>query len=67
MIYYKAIQNERPLGKGLKTVLNELFTIKEVEKMNLNNKFIKDNFIKVEINKNRTYFFFGARFESKLK
>lgn len=67
MTYLKAINHDKRIGKNLFLVKNELFTIKEINKLNLKDSFIKDNFVKIELNKNKTYFFFGARFESKLK
>ena len=40
---------------------NELYTPKEREKIANNDRY----FEKVEISKNKTYWFFGARFEQK--
>ena len=39
----------------------ELFTAKELVKINLSAKFIQNNFDLIEVNKNKTYFFFGTR------
>lgn len=43
-------------------IANELYTQKEVDRERLNTSYMDT----VEINKNRTYFFFGARFECAL-
>ena len=51
-------------------VANELYTIKEFEKIRYNfmkmgrgTSQLKDKFVLVDIPKNKVYFFFGARFE----
>lgn len=41
-------------------VSNELYTLKEVEKQNLNKNFLKE----VNISKKSVYWFFGARFST---
>ena len=78
MTYYKVkpefdnvqiIKNRKIFGF---LVANELYTTKELEKL-LNGarlcrcgiKAAIQAFEKVEINKNKTYWFFGARFESE--
>ena len=52
MKYFKVIQQTQY------TVHGELFTNKEVERLK-----DKPKFEEVEISKNKTYFFFGARFQ----
>lgn len=52
MKYFKVIQPSQY------TVRGELFTKKEFDKLKDNSKFEE-----VEISKNKTYFFFGARFQ----
>ena len=44
-------------------IANELYTAKEVEKQGLNLNFLEP----VQISKQKTFFCFGARFESKNK
>lgn len=72
MIYYKVKKDYDNFVYSKNNdffIENELYTEKEIEK--IKNKFIKkyprsqsfyDIFDIVEINKNKTYFFFGARF-----
>lgn len=61
MIYYKvrrAFDNKR-IGATHFLVANELYTAKEVQKLNIPHKYLD----KLDISKRRIYFFFGARFE----
>lgn len=44
-------------------ISNELYTAKEVEKQGLNLNFLEP----VQISKQKTFFCFGARFESTIK
>jgi len=45
-------------------IAEELYTKKELLKMKKNNiKFPDDCFKKIEVSKNKTYWFFGARFK----
>ena len=62
MKYYKVKKeaDQKRRKDGSIYVADELYTEKEAEKLNLNTDFMQP----VNINKNRTYFFFGARFES---
>lgn len=46
-------------------VANELYTINELKKYNLSGDFLSKHFNTLSISKNKTYFFFGARFISK--
>lgn len=72
MIYYKVkkeFDNKRihPFVKNNQFLIaNELYTEKELNKLFYNGlRFYKDYltfFDKIEISKNKTYFFFGARF-----
>lgn len=64
MKYYKVKQESDNVthNKGF-LVANELYTEKELDKLNLSGKFIELNFDKVEISKFKTYWLFGARFE----
>jgi hypothetical protein len=61
MLYYKATQYNNGYGKNL-VVNNELLTPKEFNKHNDKNKAL---FVPVQINKNKIYWFFGARFEMR--
>lgn len=64
MKYYKVkkeYDNTRKNNKDI-YIANELYTQKEVDRERLNTSYMDT----VEINKNRTYFFFGARFECDL-
>lgn len=54
----KADQHRR--SDGSIYIANELYTAKEVEKLHINTALCDE----VEISKNKTYFFFGARFAS---
>ncbi len=55
-----------PNKKGYYFVANELHTVKEVEKLKLSYEFIRNHLESVEINKFKTFWFFGARFKCKL-
>lgn len=64
MKYYrvkKEFDNRRKNNSDI-YIANELYTEKEAQKQNLNFNFLE----LVEISKRKVYFFFGARFESKL-
>lgn len=64
MKYYKVkkeYDNTRKNNKDI-YIANELYTQKEVDRERLNTSYMDT----VEINKNRTYFLFGARFECAL-
>lgn len=78
MTYYRVKKqfNDKQLlkksGKGWSyysfLIPNELYTQKEIEKLQKNQVNISfDFFDPVEIPKNTTYFFFGARFAGALK
>lgn len=58
--------DQRPTNRGI-LVANELYTFKEWQKLrdSVGRKLPMVCFDKVEISKNKTYFFFGARFKSK--
>ena len=62
MKYYqvKKEADQKRRKDGSIYISNELYTEKEAEKLNLNTDFMQ----LVNVNKNSTYFFFGARFES---
>lgn len=66
MKYYKVkeIANQIPLKhKGWFLIANELWTVKEFEKIELTQSRNKFEYVElIEISKNKTYFFFGARF-----
>lgn len=67
MKYYKvntsADQTRKNVNKCDILIANELYTEKEVIKFTpLNSVYVKNYFTEVEISKNKTYFFFGARF-----
>lgn len=64
MKYYKVKQDSDNVthGKGF-LIANELYTQKELDKLDLSGKFIELNFGKAEISKLKTYWLFGARFE----
>lgn len=61
MTFYKVLPKYDGIynSKIWSYVQNELFTEKEVERLNLNKKFME----KVEIKKQNTYWSFGARKE----
>jgi len=66
MKFYK-VKNQSdnvPHRKGF-LVGNELYTEKELNKLSLSSNFIEENFDSVEINKFKTFWMFGARFEIK--
>ena len=61
MLYYKVkkeADNKRRKDDTI-YIANELYTKKEAEKLQLNTNYME----LVNVNKNSTYFFFGARFE----
>lgn len=64
MIYYKVKPNsdQTPFNNTI-LVRNELYTKIQLKAVNPN--FIKTHFDEVEINKNNTYYFFGARFSKQ--
>lgn len=64
MKYYRVKKefDNRMKKNGDIYISNELYTEKEAQKQNLNFNFLE----LVEISKNKVYFSFGARFESKL-
>lgn len=61
MVYYKVKKeyDNKQFPKRLIYVGNELFTESEAKKYHVNKKYCDV----IEINKNKTYFSFGARFE----
>ena len=61
MKYYKVKKeaDQKRRKDGSIYIANELYTGKEAEKLNLNTDFMQ----LVNVNKNSTYFFFGARFK----
>ena len=70
MTYYKANEWQENLytvkQNYIDIVKNELYTIKEFERLCKNTKYIKKNlFDTVIISNKKTHFFFGARFEDK--
>jgi len=70
MVYYKVKPeyDQRPTNKGV-LVANELYTFKEWQKLrdSAGRKIpLKLCFEEIEVSKNKTYFFFGARFISKV-
>jgi hypothetical protein len=60
MLYYKVKKeaDQKRRNDGTIYIANELYTKKETEKLQLNINFME----LVNVNKNSTYFFFGARF-----
>ena len=60
MLYYKvkSSADNRRRSDGSIYVANELYTEREVEKLHINKDFCDT----LEVPKNDTYFFFGARF-----
>lgn len=66
---YDNVMKKRWTGKGFVFdgyyIQNELYTQRELEKLGLSNAAQLENgpFEKVNVNKNRTYWCFGARFE----
>lgn len=65
MLYYKVKKeaNQKRRKDGTIYIANELYTKKEVEKLQLNTDFVQ----LVNVNKNSTYFFFRARFQEEVK
>ena len=63
MLYYKVKQEaDQKRRKDCSIyIADELYTQKEVEKLQLNTNFMN----LVNVNKNKTYFFFGARFQAE--
>ena len=63
MLYYKVKQeaDQKRRKDGSIYIAEELYTQKEVEKLQLNTNLMN----LVNVNKNRTYFFFGARFQEE--
>ena len=61
MLYYKVKKeaDQKRRKGGSIYISEELYTKKEAEKLQLNTNFMN----LVNVNKNSTYFFFGARFE----
>ena len=61
MLYYKVKKeaDQKRRKNGTIYIANELYTQKEAEKLQLNTNFMQ----LVNVNKNSTYCFFGARFE----
>ena len=64
MTYFKVKSQFDNYKKGNNDIYiaNELYTKSEVEKNQLNTNYMES----IEINKNDTYFCFGARFTNKL-
>lgn len=66
MKYYQVkaeADQSRINAKGFEFLIaKELYTEKQIIKMNLTDKFISDNFNIVYTSKFNTYYFFGARF-----
>lgn len=62
MLYFKVKKefDNKKKGNNDFYVSNELYTQKEVVKNNLNLNYLE----KIELPKNESYFFFGARFNS---
>lgn len=69
MIFYKVkpeadqVRYNNPLN-GWHLIANELFTEKEMSKMNFSSTQISSYFDKTEISKFNTHWFFGARFKN---
>ena len=63
MKYYKVKKeaDQKRRKDGSIYIAEELYTEKEAEKLNLNTDFMQ----LVNVNKNSTYFFFGARFQEE--
>ena len=63
MKYYKVKKeaDQKRRKDGSIYIANELYTEKEAEKLNLNTDFMQ----LINVNKNSTYFFFGARFQEE--
>ena len=63
MKYYKVKQeaDQKRRKDGSIYIADELYTEKEAEKLKLNTNFMN----LVNVNKNSTYFFFGARFQEE--
>ena len=61
MKYYKVKKeaDQKRRKDGSIYIAEELYTEKEAEKLNLNTDFMQ----LINVNKNSTYFFFGARFQ----
>ena len=69
MTYYKvkksADQTRKNVNKTDILVANELYTKKELEKFApVQSVYVKNYFDEVQVSKNKTYFFFGARFSN---
>ena len=64
MKYYKVKKeaDQKRRKDGSIYIANELYTKKEAEKLNLNTDFMQ----LINVNKNSTYFFFGARFQEEV-
>jgi hypothetical protein len=73
MLYYKVKSESDQVQASITChsflIKDELFTLKEISKAKnkgwIRDEFVKSHFRVVEVNPKNTYFFFGARFESK--
>lgn len=63
MKYYKVKKeaDQKRRKDGSIYIAEELYTVKEAERLQLNTNFMD----LININKNSTYFFFGARFQEE--
>ena len=66
MLYYQVLPkfdnyNKKPrIADGCIYIANELYTLKEIEKQNLNKNYM----IPVNVSPKNIYWFFGARFQA---
>ena len=76
MLYYKVKPTADQIRVGIRTktgflVADELYTSNEIEKAisesRIDYGFLKNHFIRLEISKHKTYWFFGARFQSSIQ
>jgi len=76
MLYYKVKLTADQIRKGIRTktgflIKDELYTSNEIEKAISENRidygFVKNHFIRLQISKHQTYWFFGARFQCSIQ
>lgn len=69
MKYFKVNVNSDNIRVNDKIFLvaNELYTPNEVVKLNLSGSFVTQNFTDIKLNRLKSYWFFGARFNNSIK
>jgi hypothetical protein len=68
MKYFKVNVNSNNIRVNNKILLvaDELYTPNEIVKLNLSASFVAQNFTDIKLNRLKSYWFFGARFNNSI-